>query len=77
MTILQLNPPIPVFVVGKGTGQAHVLIDYSPEHHLYWIVFLDKDAECWTVCNTDIRAQFNHSLDRAPSVRDINNGREL
>ena len=62
--IIQIDPPIPVYVMEKGTGLAHFLIDYSCEHHLYWVVFLDDTGECWTVENPDIRAQKNISIGR-------------
>lgn len=61
--MLQLNPPIPV-VTPKGKGWAHVLIDYSQEHDLLWVVFLDESGECWTLPNRDVRIQKNMSLGR-------------
>ena len=39
--ILQLNPPIPVHVIGKGDGYAMVMIDYSQEHNIHWVCFID------------------------------------
>lgn len=62
--IIQLNPPIPMYVLERGSGLAHFLIDYSPETHLYWVVFMDDTCECWTVPNPQIRAQNNISLGR-------------
>ncbi len=61
--MMQLNPCIPV-ETPRGKGQASVLIDYSPEHDLYWVVFLDEGGECWTFSNRDIRAQTNITLGR-------------
>lgn len=61
--MLQLNPPIPV-VTPRGKGHAHVLLDYSQEHDLMWVVFLDESRECWTYSNREIRAQDNASLGR-------------
>ena len=61
--ILQLNPSLPV-ETKAGKGQAVALIDYSPEHDLYWVVFLDHNRECWTFNNKDIRAQSNFTLGR-------------
>ena len=49
------------------TGQpdfAHLVIDYGPEFHLLWTVFLDESGECWTFSNPKIRAQKNITLDR-------------
>ncbi len=60
---LQLNPPIPV-ETSKGPGIAHFLVDYSVEHDLYWVVFLDNSGECWTLNNKEIRAQKNISIGR-------------
>ena len=61
--MLQLNPSIPV-TTPKGNGQAAIMIDYSPEHDFYWVVFLDESGECWTFSNKDIRAQSNLTLGR-------------
>ena len=63
--MLQLNPPIPV-ETARGKGFAHVLIDYSQEHHLLWVVFLDATGECWTVPNPEIRLQSNVSMGIRP-----------
>lgn len=62
--IIQLDPPIPVYVINKGLGLAHLIIDYTIEHHLYWVVFMDDNGECWTVANPEIRAQKNITLGR-------------
>lgn len=56
--VLQLNPPIPL-VTSKGKALAHFLIDEGPESDLKWVCFLDKNGECWTFSNKDIRAQKN------------------
>lgn len=68
--MLQLNPSIPV-ETPKGKGQAAFLIDYSPEHDLYWVVFLDESRECWTLNNKDIRLQQNITLGRAGAPRGL------
>ena len=51
-------------VTPLGKGLAHVLIDYTIEDDLYWVVFLDNTGECWTFANPDIRAQKNISYGR-------------
>jgi hypothetical protein len=61
--MLQLTPPIPV-TCPRGKGYAHVLIDYSQEHDLLWVVFIDETRECWTYRNQDIRIQGNITLGR-------------
>lgn len=61
--ITQLQPTIPL-LTPKGKGFAHLVIDYSQEHDLLWVVFLDKTGECWTFPNKDIRIQSNASLNR-------------
>jgi hypothetical protein len=64
--ILQLDPPIPVFVVSKNVkGYAIGWIDYSQEHNLIWVVGLDN-GEVWSVQNPDIRLQPNYTMGRAP-----------
>jgi hypothetical protein len=61
--MLQLAPSIPV-ETPKGKGQAVIIIDYSPEHDFYWVVFMDDSRECWTFSNKDIRAQPNCTIGR-------------
>lgn len=63
MSILQLNPPLPL-ETPKGSALAHFLIDYGPEFNLMWICFNDKNGECWTWQNSDIRVQKNITLGR-------------
>jgi hypothetical protein len=61
--LTQLQPTIPL-LTPKGKGFAHFVIDYSQEHDLLWVVFLDETGECWTFSNADIRLQPNFSLTR-------------
>ena len=68
--MLQLNPPIPVNTP-KGKGWAHVIIDYSQEHDLLWVVFLDETGECWTFPNREIRIQSNLSLGRRERKKNL------
>ena len=61
--ILQLSPPIPL-TTPKGPGQAWILIDYSQEHNLLWVVADDATGEIWAWPNKDVRAQQNLSIER-------------
>ena len=61
--ITQLNPPIPLSTP-RGPGVAHLVIDYGPEFHLMWSVFLDANGECWTFPNPEVRAIKNVTLGR-------------
>ena len=61
--ILQLNPPLPM-QCDKGKGLAHFVIDYGPEEHLYWVIFLDANGECWTLANPLVRMQANVTMGR-------------
>lgn len=61
--IIQLNPLIPLSTP-KGDGWAHFVIDYGPEHHLLWVVFIDTTGECWTISNPDIKIQPNWTMGR-------------
>ena len=65
--ILQLSPPIPVSTP-KGSGLAHIVIDYGIEHNLIWTVFLDKNGECWSFPNPEIRAQNNITFGRILNI---------
>ena len=62
-SLLQLNPPIPV-VTPMGDGIAHIIIDYTVEHSIHWVVFLETNGQCWTFPNEQIRAQRNITLGR-------------
>ena len=66
--ILQLDPPLPM-ETSRGSGLAHFMIDYGPESHLMWVVFLDADGACWTVPNPEVRIQANWSMQRRPSKK--------
>ena len=63
MNLLQLDPPLPLNTP-KGPGLAHVMIDYGPEHHLIWVVFLDSEGECWAFQNPEIRMRSNPTMGR-------------
>jgi len=63
VTILQLNPTIPVSCA-KGDGYAIALIDYSEEHHLYWVIALNATGEIWTLANPEVRMQKNITMGR-------------
>lgn len=67
-TFNQLNPSIYVEVVENdleiptGKGFAFAILDYSQEHDLIWVVFLDDNRECWSVPNRFIRIDKNLTL---------------
>lgn len=62
--IHQLDPPLPVHVMGSGNAVAHLVIDYGPEYDLLWVCILDRDGEIWTVPNPDVRGRWNQTLGR-------------
>ena len=64
--ILQLDPPLPM-ETSRGAGLAHFMIDYGPESHLMWVVFMNADGACWTVPNPEVRMQANWSMQRRPA----------
>ena len=41
----QLNPPIPLHVLGKGDGYALAVIDYGQEHNLIWVTAIDDTGD--------------------------------
>ena len=61
--MIQLNPPLPLNTP-KGKAWAHMVIDYSQEHDLQWVCFIDATGECWTFGNRDVRIQNNITLGR-------------
>ncbi len=63
--LTQLNPPIPLHVLGKGDGSALAVIDYGAEHNLMWVTAIDATGELWCAPNPQVRMQKNWSMDRA------------
>ncbi len=66
--LTQLNPPIPLHVLGRGDGQALAVIDYGPEHNLLWVTAIDATGEIWCASNPQVRMQKNWSMGRPESV---------
>lgn len=67
--MLQLDPPIPVFIVAgngwpEGSGYAMGWIDYSQEHFTLWKVAMDAGGAVFDVPQSHIRLQFNVSMGR-------------
>ncbi len=57
---------LPVFVVDRGNGLAHGIIDYGPEHNLIWVTAIDATGEIWCAPNPKVRMQKNWSMGREP-----------
>jgi hypothetical protein len=68
MSFTQLDPTLPVFVEGKGTGFAFAVIDYGQEHHLIWVVAIDVTGEIWSAPNPKVRMQSNWTMGRKISA---------
>lgn len=60
----QLNPPLPVFVIGRGKGSAIAVIDYGQEHNLIWVTAIDATGEIWCAPNPNVRMQSNWTMGR-------------
>lgn len=60
----QLNPPIPLHVIGKGDGYAIGVIDYSQEHNLIWVTALSESGEIWCAPNPVVRMGKNWTMGR-------------
>lgn len=63
----QLNPPLPVIVLEKGSGYALAVIDYGQEHNLIWVTALDDSGEIWCAPNPKVRLQKNWTVGRVPA----------
>ncbi|MBX9626780.1 MAG: hypothetical protein K2X82_23465 [Gemmataceae bacterium] len=59
--MLQLNPPLPVDTP-RGPAYAHLVIDYSQEHYVLFVCFLQETGECWVVPNRDVKLQQNLTM---------------
>jgi hypothetical protein len=68
--LLQLDPSIPVHVLGKGNGEAVGWIDYGKEDNLIWIVAINDTGEVWCAPNPQIRLLNNYSIGRKVKKED-------
>jgi hypothetical protein len=64
---VQLAPPIPLHVLGKGDGHALGVIDYGQEHNLIWVTAIDGTGEIWCAPNPTVRMERNWTMGRAES----------
>lgn len=69
MTIIQLNPPLPI-LTPKGKGLAWLVVDYGCEHHLMWTVAINETGEIWTYPNTEVRAEKNITMGRIATLKE-------
>jgi hypothetical protein len=60
----QLNPTIPLHVLGKGDGYAIGLIDYGQEHNLIWVTAINGSGEIWCAPNAKVRLGQNWTMGR-------------
>lgn len=67
MSLTQLNPTIPVYVIGKGEGFALAVIDYGQEHNLIWVTAINATGEIWCAPNPKVRLGSNWTMGRSRS----------
>ena len=60
----QLNPALPLHVLGKGDGYAIGMIDYGQEHNLIWVTALTTNGEIWCAPNPTVRLGKNWTMGR-------------
>ena len=60
----QLNPPIPVDVIDRGSGYAIAVIDYGQEHNLIWVTAISDTGEIWCAPNPKVRMARNWTMGR-------------
>jgi hypothetical protein len=65
VTFTQLNPPIPLHVLNKGSGYAVAVIDYGQEHNLIWVTAISATGEIWCAPNPQVRMEGNWTMGRA------------
>lgn len=65
MTFTQLEPPIPLHVLNKGSGFAIAVIDYGQEHNLIWVTAINATGEIWCAPNPQVRMEGNWTMGRA------------
>ena len=73
----QLNPTIPLHVLGKGDGYAIGMIDYGQEHNLIWVTVIDESGEIWCAPNPKVRLGRNWTMGRKESAAVTRDKQEL
>lgn len=63
----QLNPTIPLHVLGRGEGYALAVIDYGQEHNLIWVTVINATGEIWCAPNPEVRLLANWTMARPRS----------
>ena len=68
--LTQLNPTIPMHMLGKGDGFAIAVIDYGQEHNLIWVTAITSTGEIWCAPNPKVRLDSNWTMGRgtAPAI---------
>lgn len=69
MALLQLDPMLPLVTDEGRNCTAFAIIDYSQEHSLLFVCFMDESREIWTLPNSRLRARDNVSLGRMAEVK--------
>jgi hypothetical protein len=64
MALTQLDPTLPIHVLGKGDGYAFAVIDYGQEHNLIWVTAITATGEIWCAPNPEVRMQANWTMGR-------------
>ena len=73
----QLNPTIPLHVLGKGDGYAIGMIDYGQEHNLIWVTAIDATGEIWCAPNHKVRLGRNWTMGRGENALITRDRQEL
>ena len=60
----QLDPALPLYVLGKGDGHAIGVIDYGQEHNRIWVTVLNESGEVWCAPNPEVRFRKNWTMGR-------------
>jgi hypothetical protein len=59
--MIQLNPTIPLDTP-KGPGYAHFALDYSQEHSVMFLVFINETGEPWIFEQREVRLRPNRTM---------------
>lgn len=66
MTLLQLDPPIPLLTREGRKVTAIMAVDYGPEYETLLLCGFDDSRELWWLDHTELRLGNNISLGRSP-----------
>ncbi|MEO6093481.1 MAG: hypothetical protein ABIT04_01470 [Novosphingobium sp.] len=70
MSLIQLTPPLPVEVTGKGNGLAFAVMENGPDQELVWVSAIDLTGEICHSTSAQVRMRLKEAAARGSASED-------